>query len=197
MSAQIKYCPRCKTPTELHTRVCSHCGREFRTQFPPSTEDRTLLGESPVPYVPPSYAGGYATEHHPPQFPTEQYAPPDAVTIQAGTPLTHQSVFIQQLPHQPTVIVVQPQRGRTDGLAIASMILGVLSWLLFCLGGGFLGAVGLFCGGFSLYRQRQNPALEGQGLAIGGICLSAVPFAWGVFFLFTMLLAAAHSTPGR
>ena len=42
----------------------------------------------------------------------------------------------------------------------------------------------------SLSRQRNQPDLEGQGLAIAGIILGVFPFLWGAYAMVIVLLAA-------
>jgi len=62
---------------------------------------------------------------------------------------------------------------QTNGLAIASMILGIAGWV-FCAGGGLGSIVGLILGIVALNQLNKNPEQEGKGMAIAGIILNAL-----------------------
>lgn len=74
----------------------------------------------------------------------------------------------------------------TNGLAIASMICGILSLILFCFCGGiWLGIPGVICGHLSL-NQLNAPGnqQEGRGMAIAGLICGYLGIA---FFVLMML----------
>jgi hypothetical protein len=92
-----------------------------------------------------------------PEF-SEVFGPPRPPTLSASRPMA-----------PPTLAPMPAQAGqpRTSGLAVASIILGALG----CL--GITALAGLVTGIISLVKIRKSQgALEGKGLAIGGICLS-------------------------
>lgn len=68
----------------------------------------------------------------------------------------------------------QPVRPLPKGLAVASLVLGILgvltSWFLL---GGLLGLVAVILGGVTLGKVKRGEA-DGKGLAIGGIVTGAV-----------------------
>ena len=88
-------------------------------------------------------------------------------------------------PGPPGLTFAAPTTGRplpkTSGLAIASLVLGIVGVLLFPLA-----IVGLILGIVGLNRIRRSEGrLGGGGLAIGGICVSsaALVFIWGLLLL--------------
>lgn len=88
-----------------------------------------------------------------------------------------------------------PSLPSTNGLAIASLVCGILSLVLFCLYAGiYLGIPAVICGHISL-GQFKNPgnAQTGRGLAIAGlICgyLGIAIFAFLIIMIFTMVSSA-------
>jgi len=78
-----------------------------------------------------------------------------------------------------------PQLGaapqKTDGLAITSLILGILS--MACCLGLLTGIPGAICGHIALGRIKSEPNLQGRGLAIAGLILSYLGIALSVIFL--------------
>lgn len=87
---------------------------------------------------------------------------------------------------------------RTDGLAIAALIVGIVSIFcdLFCLG-ILLGPTAAIMGFISRQRiQTSGGALGGGGLAIAGLVLGVVGFVLGVvaFFLWIYAGSLGNST---
>jgi type II secretory pathway pseudopilin PulG len=84
------------------------------------------------------------------------------------------------VPARPsTASATTPSEQPRQGMAIASLVLGLLSLPLMCaFGAGLLTAiVGLILGIVALVRSNRAPAEHGgKGLAIGGIAASAVCF---------------------
>ncbi len=84
------------------------------------------------------------------------------------------------------------ERPRTCGLAIASLVLSCMSFLLWPL--GFL--PGIICGHLARREIRRDPGLEGDGLALAGLIIGYVFAALFVFlFAASMLLWLARSRP--
>ena len=92
---------------------------------------------------------------------------------------------------------MDPTPRPTSGLAVASLVGGILGWTL----APFLGAlVGVVCGHLARAEIRRNPQLEGDGMAIAGlvlgwtsIALTLLVVAAAIFFLggLAVLLGAA------
>lgn len=71
--------------------------------------------------------------------------------------------------------------GRTEPLAIWSLVLGIMG-LLCC---GFIVAVpGVICGHFAISKIRKEPNLGGTGLAIAGLVIGYVAIVVWVIWLF-------------
>ncbi len=82
------------------------------------------------------------------------------------------------------------QRPQTSGLAIASMILGILSLVM----GGLTSLPAVICGHLSLSRMKKSAgAITGQGVAITGLVTGYIGLA--VFALFFLGLIAGIALP--
>lgn len=79
----------------------------------------------------------------------------------------------------------QPPKAPKMGLAIAAMIIGILSMTLCCAGGTFLGLAGLIMGIVSLVKNY-----DGKGMAIAGIVTSLIGILVGIFMLFYIFIFA-------
>jgi prepilin-type processing-associated H-X9-DG protein len=78
-----------------------------------------------------------------------------------------------------------PAPAKTSGMAIASLVCGVLG---FC---GITALVGLILGVISLVKiNKSGGRLSGQGLAIAGICVSAFMMLMAIPMMAAMLLPA-------
>jgi hypothetical protein len=151
---------------------------------PRSSTDTPVSPPAPAPYAPPtaSYAPPYpsaaalpgAPVPPPGQYPQELYA---------QQPYAQQP-YAQQPYAQPSPYGAYPVR-RTNGLAITSLILGIL-WLYWA--GSILA---LIFGYVALAQIRRAPAdapQDGRGIAIAGIVLGWV--GAGTLLLFVLGLAA-------
>ena len=89
-----------------------------------------------------------------------------------------------------------PRPNRTDPLAIAALIVGIISVIPLCLCcpiGGLAGIVAVTLGFFALQRTRADPSLGGHGVAVAGIILGCVAIAIALLGLLVILINAAHS----
>jgi hypothetical protein len=81
-----------------------------------------------------------------------------------------------------------PPQPKTSGLAIWSLVLGILSLVCFSI---FSGIPGVICGHKALSKiKHSGGALSGQGLAIAGLVTGYLGILWAVIFI-PMLLAIA------
>ncbi len=88
-------------------------------------------------------------------------------------------------PGAPSPLPSVPVETRTSGMAVTSVVLGVLG---LC---GVTALVGLVLGIVSLVRiNRSGGRLSGHGLAIAGICVSAFMLFVSIFFMTALTLPA-------
>jgi prepilin-type processing-associated H-X9-DG protein len=82
-------------------------------------------------------------------------------------------------------LAATPVEAKTSGMAIASLVLGILG---LC---GITALVGLILGIISLGKiNRSGGRLSGQGLAIAGICVSGFMFLFSIPFMAGLTLPA-------
>lgn len=88
------------------------------------------------------------------------------------------------------------QAAETSGLAIAALILSILSFV----GLGPLGSIpGIICGHMAKAEIRRNPNVGGDGLATAGLIIGYLGLALmlifiGLFLLVFVFLAASHAS---
>ena len=95
---------------------------------------------------------------------------------------------------RPAVQPIRSAARKTNGLAIAGLILGILSVVLSCLG-FLLGLSGVICSSKAISQINKNPTeQEGKGLAIAGLSTSIVGLTLGTVViaiaLFSMFFTA-------
>jgi uncharacterized membrane protein len=90
----------------------------------------------------------------------------------------------------------QVQR-RTDGGAIASLVLGVLGFVVFPVVPSILA---IWLGLAAKRRMRQDPSLGGEGLATAGVILGVIELALVTLavalLVFLAVGVSVHSNPG-
>ena len=81
-----------------------------------------------------------------------------------------------------------PPQPKTSGLAIWSLVLGILSITCFSI---FSGIPGVICGHKAISRiKKSGGGLTGQGLAIAGLVTGYIGIAWAILFIPLMLAIA-------
>lgn len=92
-------------------------------------------------------------------------------------------------PSQPPVVYVQqPSRG-TSGLAIASLVLGIL-WI-----GGLGALLAVIFGAIGL-KQTRDGQVGGRGMAIAGLILGIIGIIGLVVMIAVVATAASNATSG-
>jgi hypothetical protein len=88
-------------------------------------------------------------------------------------------------PGAPPPLPATPAEVKTSGMAITSLIMGILG---FC---GITAVAGLILGIIALVKiNRSGGRLSGQGLAIAGICVSGFMLLFSIPFMAAMTLPA-------
>ena len=131
------------------------------------------------------------------EVPQSSYAPPAEIKAPALD-----DSFVDEAPQSPYSPPVEGVEGAsytpgpslpvTNGLAIASMICGILSLVFFCFCGGlFLGIPAVICGHLSL-NQLNAPgnSQQGRGMAIAGLICGYL----GIAILIIMMLGGNGSS---
>ncbi len=154
-------------------------------------------GSTPPPPPPPPPAppgGGFAPPPPPPPPPGGGFVPPPPPPGGGYVP----GGYVPPAPMGYTPGAMAYAGVRTDGLAIGSLIVGIVGIVCFfiCLG-VVLGPAAAIMGFIS--RQRiasSGGTLGGGGLAIAGLILGVVAFFGSVAWLLFFILASNHpSTP--
>ena len=120
-----------------------------------------------------------------PELSQSSYAPPAEIKAPALD-----DSFVDEVPQSPYSPPVEGVEGAsytpgpslpvTNGLAIASMICGILSLVFFCFCGGlFLGIPAVICGHLSL-NQLNAPgnSQQGRGMAVAGLICGYLGIAY-------------------
>ena len=117
--------------------------------------------------------------HGPPPLFPQQYPP------QYPQQYPQHGVYQPQVGGYPPGVVHYAAPGRTSGLAIASMVLGIL-WVYWI--GSILAVI---FGHIAISQAGKDPTLRGKGMAIAGLVLGYI----GVGFLLLVIVVAAASSP--
>jgi hypothetical protein len=82
----------------------------------------------------------------------------------------------------PSAPAPSPAGGKTEPLAIWSLVLSIVS-LLCC--GFVLGVPGVVCGHLALSNIRKDPSLQGRGMALAGVIIGYVGIGlWLIYVIF-------------
>lgn len=175
----MKYCPQCNREfTEPWITFCSDDGTLLIEELSPSADPnwdpriRPSKVETPseqetqwLPREPPMPGGWVAPDERPPMAPVWQPPPPPP----------------------------QPRRQVNQGLAVASMITGILGLVLGCLG-PLPGFAAVILGWLALSQIKRSPEIGGKPLAIIGIVTGALTIVfYGLLFIWLILAGAFGS----
>ena len=168
----MKRCSKCgQTYTDKDLNFCYNDGELLTSSAAESSRD-TGYGQPPTLYAddpaPTGFLGSarVTSETKWPLEPAQQYSPP-----------YHQQ---QAVPTQFSGVVSPSQ-----GLAMAAMIVGIVSIPGFCCYAGFyLGPAAMIMGIIALVQIKNDPArYGGKGLAIAGLVTGAVSLVVTILFI--------------
>lgn len=82
----------------------------------------------------------------------------------------------------------------TSGTAVAGMILGIISWLTFCIPflGAFVALLAVLIGHMG-YQETKNGSRGGHGMSIAALLLGGIALFPAVFFAISAITGAASS----
>jgi len=87
--------------------------------------------------------------------------------------------------------VQEMERQRTSGLAIASLVCGILGLVLLLMGFGFLlGIIAIIFGVVAISQIRKDPSLGGRRMAVAGLVCGIIGVAFAVIFFILMVIFA-------
>lgn len=161
-------------------------GRQTRPVAPPQAAPR----QAPAGPPPPIYD---APRQEPPAQPPPAYQqspqqPPAYQQSPQQPPAYQQSAYQQPVYSQPVYQAVPGPK--TNGMAIASLVLGIVSWIPFLWIGFIPGLILGFVGKSQI--ERSGGEQGGGGLAVAGIVLGLIGCAiLGLFFLLFLFGALA------
>ncbi len=97
-----------------------------------------------------------------------------------GRALTGTTETPQTTPPPVTSSQTQPVTAevRTSGLAVASLVLGIIGLLI-----NLLGVLAIIFGAISLGQINREPELKGKGMAIAGLVLGIIVVVIWILFL--------------
>lgn len=90
-------------------------------------------------------------------------------------------------PYDGTGQPVPMQTGGSQGLAIASLVLGICSLTLICCGGFVVGIPAVICGVIAIKQANRGEA-SGKGMAIAGVITGGISLALFVSYLILAIL---------
>ena len=86
---------------------------------------------------------------------------------------------------------VQPQNAGTCGFAIASLVLGIVTWILGWFTFAIPGILGIIFGALAM-SQCKKTGKSGYGMAVAGFVISIIMVV--IFFIWLILIAVAAVT---
>jgi hypothetical protein len=146
---------------------------------PPPSEPPTPPDGWAAPSAPPPPGGGGPVPPPSPPFGTAPYGVPP----QPGA------------PYQPYGQPTATQGSATNGMAVASMVLGILGIVTFCAWGfgALLGLLAIVLGAVAIRNAKRQPGTPGVGMAWAGVITGIVAVIAGVVVFALLVLAIATS----
>jgi Domain of unknown function (DUF4190) len=198
---EMKKCGSCDSKNPGEALFCMRCGASLgapggRADTEPSPPHMPP-GSEPPPHEPPAAEHpmlGIHTAGHPPTPGIHSEAPPPMPAANAGpeTPAAASTAVHPPPQVLPTAYPPVSMPLQTDGMAIASLILGVIG-LATCF--NITGVLAVIFGYVAKKKIREsNGTLGGDGLATAGLIIGWIDIAIMVLFIIFIIIVAITDT---
>ena len=203
-------CPACSAVLEIDTSMSGQvvdceCGKKLRVptvggknpgqHSAPSSSSEELDGEKSAadrsPQPPQSFTSNAGANAGPDT--ASNAAPGAGFGAPEQNPFTTTSSDLNPYaasnsPHGGTIQPVPMQTGGEQGLAIASLVLGICSLTLVCCGGFLIGIPAVICGVIAIKKANRGEA-TGKGMAIAGVTTGGISLALFVGYVILVILS--------
>jgi hypothetical protein len=184
------FCPECGAPNEEDSVFCGNCGAPMDPDGLPAVERDEIPAAEPLEELDVD-----AFEEIP-----EELAEAEAPSEEEAFPMEERSLAPAPPAPPPPPVVEYATSPQTSGLAIASLVMGIVGWTLLPLVGSILAIIF----GYAARRdiRRRPDELTGEGMAIAGLVLGWIMVGLSVIglcigtFAFCFLIGAFGSTTG-
>jgi hypothetical protein len=187
----MKYCPQCNRQyTEAWITFCSDDGTLLIEELsPPADPNWNPVVREPTYKPPPSEQETQWLPRETPEFGGGWVAPDERPPMQPPMPRAWQSPPPQPAWRPPPPLA-RPVKQQNQGLALASMLTGILGLVLGCLG-PLPGVAAVVLGWLALSQLKRTPETgsSGKTMAIIGIVSGALTIAFYGLFLLWMIAA--------
>ena len=121
-----------------------------------------------------------------PEFHNDLNAPAAGQYGYAIPPASQPMPVSQPMPGAMPMQMHMPMQPQTNGMAVASMVMGILSLLcIYPICGLPFNILGIIFGGVGIGQIKKNPLLQGKGMAVAGLVMSIL--SAGVILLLLIL----------
>ncbi len=179
-ATQTRFCPRCGVPIESASAGATPESQPQQAGAPPSAP--TPWGPPPAQAAPPPPPGPYTPP--PPGYGYGQAPPPGPPPPPYPNAQPYNAPYGYGYPQGPYA-------PSTNGLAVASLVLGIVGWMLCFIGP----AVAIVLGVIGRNQIRASGGQQqGEGLAKAGIILGGITLAlWVAYFVTIVAFSASRN----
>lgn len=142
------------------------------------------------PSLPDPYGQPYFEPYPPGPYPPATNLPAPAPASVSSYPISPYGYSYQQAaPAAPPMVVpmVVADSRPTSGMAVASMVLGIVGLALGCCSFGIFSILAVILGHVALHQTRDN-TVKGHGMAVAGLVMGYILAAPAIFFSIWMVI---------
>lgn len=197
INVKIK-CPACSAVLQVDSSMSGQvvdcgCGKKLRV---PNVTGKTESSRS-APSEPLGGLGGAESVVDRSPDPTQSVPSNDGSNAGFGAPTQNpftttssdvNPYAASNSPYGGTNQPVPMQTGGDQGLAIASLVLGICSLTLVCCGGFLIGIPAVICGVIAIKKANRGEA-AGKGMAIAGVTTGAISLTLFIAYLILVILS--------